>query len=93
MLYLLFSGYTYLYVRMMRNPTLYGIGHDWKKDDPYLEKYRQSLVHTAATLLDKHNLCRYDKKTGNFQASSRSWTIKFDLYKIFSNKIVEHCKI
>ena len=52
---------------MLRNPTLYGISHDQRQDDKYLEARRSDLVHTAASLLDKYNLIRYDKKTGNFQ--------------------------
>ena len=31
-------GYTYLYIRMLRNPTLYGISHDELKSDPVLEQ-------------------------------------------------------
>lgn len=27
------------------------------------------LVHTAAAQLDKHNLIKYDRRTGNFQAT------------------------
>jgi hypothetical protein len=27
------------------------------------------LVHTAASQLDKHNLVKYDRRTGNFQAT------------------------
>uniref|UniRef100_A0A8C3QLE2 RNA helicase n=1 Tax=Cyanoderma ruficeps TaxID=181631 RepID=A0A8C3QLE2_9PASS len=61
-------GYTYLYIRMLRSPALYGIGHDDLKADPLLEQRRLDLVHTAALMLDKNNLVKYDKKTGNFQA-------------------------
>lgn len=28
---------------------------------------RADLIHSAATLLDKNNLVKYDKKSGNFQ--------------------------
>uniref|UniRef100_A0A914URZ7 U5 small nuclear ribonucleoprotein 200 kDa helicase n=1 Tax=Plectus sambesii TaxID=2011161 RepID=A0A914URZ7_9BILA len=62
-------GYTYLYVRMLRQPTLYGVSHDQVKIDPLLEQRRADLVHTAASLLDKGNLLKYDKKSGNFQAT------------------------
>lgn len=37
--------------------------------DPLLLDRRLDLIHTAALLLDKHGLCRYDRKTGNFQAT------------------------
>lgn len=60
-------GYTYLYIRMLRNPTLYGVSSDEYDLDPLLEKRRGDLIHTAASILDKNNLIKYDKKTGNFQ--------------------------
>ncbi len=62
-------GYTYLYVRMLRMPTLYGISYDQQRADPLLEQRRADLVHTAACMLDKANLLKYDKKSGNFQVN------------------------
>lgn len=60
-------GYTYLYVRMLRNPTLYGVSHDDRSSDPLLERRRMDLIHTAANVLDKNSLVKYDKRTGAFQ--------------------------
>jgi len=62
-------GYTYLYVRMLRNPQLYGVGIDESESDPQLAERRADLAHSAAMLLDKHNLIKYDRKTGNLQAT------------------------
>ncbi|KAM8973353.1 U5 small nuclear ribonucleoprotein 200 kDa helicase [Pelodytes ibericus] len=62
-------GYTYLYIRMLRSPNLYGISHDDLKLDPLLDQRRLDLIHTAALMLDKNNLMKYDKKTGNFQVT------------------------
>jgi len=62
-------GYTYLYIRMLRNPTLYGVSHDALKDDSLLQQRRRDLVHTAAAALDKNGLLKYDRKTGAFQVS------------------------
>jgi len=62
-------GYTYLYVRMLRSPTLYGVTHEELAEDPELEQRRLDLIHTAASLLDKHNLIKYDRKSGNFQVT------------------------
>ncbi|KAK4376103.1 hypothetical protein RND71_006780 [Anisodus tanguticus] len=59
--------YTYLYVRMVRNPTLYGLAADALKTDYALEERRADLVHSAAILLDKNNLVKYDRKSGYFQ--------------------------
>jgi len=60
-------GYTYLYVRMLKNPQQYGISIDEREDDKTLAQRRIDLVHTAALLLDKAQLIRYDRRTGSFQ--------------------------
>jgi pre-mRNA-splicing helicase BRR2 len=62
-------GYTYLYVRMLRNPTLYGISHDAIKEDPLLETHRLNLIYTAASILDKSNLVKFDRKSGQLQVT------------------------
>ena len=67
-----FPGYTYLYIRMLRSPAIYGVSHDLLKDDPLLEQRRKDLIHSAALHLDKHNLMKYDKKSGNFQVRQYS---------------------
>lgn len=60
-------GYTYLYVRMMRAPQVYGITSEMVAEDPLLEKFRANLIFTAAIALDKAQLCRFDKRTGQLQ--------------------------
>ena len=75
-------GYTYLYVRMLRNPNLYGVGVDALEEDPALERRRADLVHTAAARLDKAGLCRYDRRSGALQAT--------DLGKIASHYYISH---
>ena len=35
--------------------------------DPLLEQRRADLIHTAASVLDKGNLVKYDRKSGAFQ--------------------------
>ena len=62
-------GYTYLYVRMLRNGSLYGVTVEDAEEDPYLIQKRIDIVHAAAMLLDKCNLIKYDKKTGKFQGT------------------------
>ena len=75
-------GYTYLYVRMLRNPSLYNITADELKEDPYLEQKRIDLIHAAATILDKCNLIKYEKKTGRFQGT--------ELGRIASHYYISH---
>jgi pre-mRNA-splicing helicase BRR2 len=75
-------GYTYLYVRMLRNPSLYSISSDDIEDDPHLEQKRVDLIHSAASILDKCNLIKYDKKSGRFQVT--------ELGRIASHYYVSH---
>lgn len=64
-------SYTFLYIRMLRNPSLYGIVNPEKtlKEDPTLKRRRLDLAHTAATILEKSHLIRYDRKVGSLQAT------------------------
>ena len=58
-------GYTYLYIRALRQPNLYGV--DSLQADPLLQQRRVDLAHAAATVLAKNNLIKYDRKTGQIQ--------------------------
>jgi len=59
-------GYTYLFVRMLRSPGLYQVGADYEDDDA-LEQKRVDLIHSAAIVLERSSLVKYDKKTGRLQ--------------------------
>ncbi|CCC04975.1 hypothetical protein SMACR_04342 [Sordaria macrospora] len=61
-------GYTYLFVRMLRSPGLYQVGAEYE-DDEALEQKRVDLIHSAATVLKKSNLIKYDEKTGKLQST------------------------
>lgn len=61
-------GYTYLFVRMLRSPGLYSVGVEYE-DDGALEQKRVDLIHSAAHVLRKANLIKYDEKTGKMQAT------------------------
>ncbi|KAK9927935.1 hypothetical protein M0R45_025095 [Rubus argutus] len=75
-------GYTYLFVRMVRNPTLYRLEADVLTRDITLEERRADLIHSAATILDKNNLIKYDRKSGYFQVT--------DLGRIASYYYITH---
>ena len=62
-------GYTYFYVRMLCNPQLYGVPIDALDADPALKDRRMDLAHSAAALLDKHNLVKYDRRSGALQST------------------------
>ncbi|KAK0383145.1 hypothetical protein NLU13_9058 [Sarocladium strictum] len=61
-------GYTYLFVRMLRSPGLYQVGAEYE-DDEALEQKRVDLIHSAAMVLRKSNLIKYDEKTGRLQST------------------------
>lgn len=62
-------SYMFLYVRMLKNPSLYGISEDDLKSDPTLRRRRLDLAHTAASILEKNHLVKYDRKSGSIHAT------------------------
>lgn len=59
-------GYTYLYVRMQKNPFLYGMSRDDVAEDPHLGQKRNSLVMTAARRLASAGMINLTEKTSTF---------------------------
>ncbi|KAG1753916.1 Sec63-domain-containing protein [Suillus paluster] len=59
-------GYTYLYVRMRKNPFLYGMSWDNVIEDPQLGQKRSTLVLTAARKLADAGMINLTEKTGAF---------------------------
>ena len=57
--------YTYLYVRMLKNPMAYGIKPDTLDSDPQLHAKTTDLVKDAAKLLDSRRMLRFDPRSGN----------------------------
>lgn len=74
-------GYSYLFVRMLRSPGIYQVGADYEDDDT-LEQKRVDLIHSAAVVLERASLVKYDKKTGRFQST--------DLGRIASHYYITH---
>ena len=74
-------GYTYLFVRMLRSPALYQVGADYD-DDETLEQKRVDLIHSAAVVLEKASLVKYDRKAGRLQST--------DLGRIASHYYITH---
>lgn len=60
--------YTYLYIRMLRNPLAYGISEDQKQDDPMLSQQCMDLVSQAAKELDANKMVRANNAAGNLGA-------------------------
>ena len=59
-------SYTYLYIRALKEPSLYKAT---TPNDDNLEQWRVDIAHAAATKLAKHNLMKYDSRTGQFQVT------------------------
>lgn len=53
-------GYTFLHVRMRKNPMVYGLSHVDLANDPALGNRRRELIVNAAKLLAKHGMVRFD---------------------------------
>lgn len=58
-------GYTYLYVRMKKNPLSYGISWEELAMDHELVGHRQKLITEAARILDRSRMVRFDERSGN----------------------------
>jgi pre-mRNA-splicing helicase BRR2 len=57
------------YVRMLKSPSLYGVGLDYQEDDAGLIQKRADIAHSAAVLLEKCHLLKYERSTGRFQST------------------------
>lgn len=54
---------------MLKDPVLYNVGADYMDDDSLLEQKRVDIIHSAAVLLEKCNLVKYDRASGRFQST------------------------
>jgi activating signal cointegrator complex subunit 3 len=51
-------SYTFLYIRMLKSPTAYGVSYDEREQDPHLETHRMKLVGMAAKRLSEARMIR-----------------------------------
>ena len=54
---------------MLRAPALYGVGADYQEDDDGLIQKRADIIHSAAILLEKCQLVKYERSTGRFTST------------------------
>jgi replicative superfamily II helicase len=78
-------SYTYLYVRMKKNPLVYGMDHTEPAEDPLLGAKRRELIVLAAKKLAKNQMIIFDEATGYLTAK--------DLGRIASNFYIKHTSI
>jgi antiviral helicase SLH1 len=61
-------GYSYLFVRMKREPRNYGIEYAELRDDPMLVQRRRKLIIDAAQVLQKSQMIIFNDKTEDLKA-------------------------
>lgn len=81
----LWLGYTYLFVRMRKNPFVYGIARDATGDDPQLGSKRHELVTLSAQRLAEARMIVFDRTTGMFTIT--------DLGRIAARYYIRHTSI
>lgn len=75
-------NYTYLFVRICKNPLLYGITNQQRQMDPHLVRFRLEIIEKAAQRLDDCRMTRFEKGTGMLFAT--------DLGRVASHFYIEH---
>ncbi|KAF9469005.1 Sec63 Brl domain-containing protein [Collybia nuda] len=84
-------GYTYLFVRMRRNPFIYGIDRQATIDDPQLGSKRNELITAAAEKLATARMITFDRPAGTFTATdlgriAAKYYIRYASVEIFNEK-------
>lgn len=84
-------GYTYLFVRMRKNPYGYGILRESASDDPNLGNKRNELVGLAVQKLAEVRMMIYDRETGAFTITdlgriAAKYYIRFESIEIFNKE-------
>ncbi|KAH9490921.1 activating signal cointegrator 1 complex subunit [Bulinus truncatus] len=84
-------SYTYLFVRMRKNPLVYGIPSNFWEVDPQLELHRKELIINAARHLDKAKMIRFDEKTlylhtTDLGRTASNFYIKYDTVEIINEQ-------
>lgn len=78
-------GYSYLFVRMRRNPQAYGIDWNEYQDDPQLGQRRRKLIVDAARTLHRSQMIIFSERTDELRAK--------DVGRIASQFYVLHSSI
>jgi pre-mRNA-splicing helicase BRR2 len=54
---------------MLKAPALYSVGINYQQDDEGLVQKHADIAHSAAVLLEKCQLIKYERSTGRFQST------------------------
>ncbi|KAF8076263.1 Sec63 Brl domain-containing protein [Lyophyllum atratum] len=84
-------GYTYLFVRMRKNPFIYGIAREATGDDPQLGSKRNELVTIAAQKLADARMTTFDRGLGTFMITdlgriAAKYYIRYASIEIFNKE-------
>ncbi|KAA1466231.1 Sec63-domain-containing protein [Dentipellis sp. KUC8613] len=79
-------GYTYLYVRMRKNPFVYGMSRDEPAKDPNLVDTRRTLIKNAARQLEKARMVNMTGPDGDILSVT-------DLGRIAAKYYIRHASI
>jgi activating signal cointegrator complex subunit 3 len=88
-------SYTFLFVRMGKNPLSYGMTFEEKFEDPQLDRKRMELVREAAETLDRCMMVRYDRRSGNLAVTdlgrvASHYYIKYGTIEAFNAMLTAH---
>ncbi|KAJ2005411.1 activating signal cointegrator 1 complex subunit 3 [Coemansia thaxteri] len=82
-------GYTYMFIRMQKNPLVYGLTSDELAEDPMLGQRRSELVIKAAKELSRLQMIVFDPQTGFMAAKdlgriSSSYYLRHESVEVFN---------
>ena len=91
-------SYTYLFVRIKKNPLVYGISYQDCQDDPGLRKWQIDLCKRTAKHLDRLKMIRYDMKNGychptDLGRTASHYYIKYESIDLFNQHIKSEMNI
>jgi activating signal cointegrator complex subunit 3 len=86
---IMWLSYSYLYVRMRKNPQCYGIKYQELREDPTLLKKRREIITDAAKRLDKAKMIRFDENNEymfptDLGRTASHFYVKYDTVEIFN---------
>ncbi|KAJ6629115.1 Sec63-domain-containing protein [Mycena sp. CBHHK59/15] len=84
-------GYTYLFVRMRKNPFVYGISREATGDDPQLGSKRNELIIAVAQKLADAGMIIFDRLSGDFTITdlgriAAKYYIRYTSIEIFNKE-------
>ena len=88
------TSYTYLFIRMRRNPLAYGLTYAELQNDPMLFQMRAKLAFAASTQLHQAMMVLFDQDAGSLQPTDLGRTashyyIKYDTIIVFNDMITD----